>query len=390
VAFQTIKKSAKKRLSTPLRVVHIDDTKGKFMPHHASNYQRNASQSSGWVGIVIPEDSLRDIHAAASQSSWLSRQVGNAGTIAVRNAVSVVVPTAVREFLRRYAFNRIAEGGASLALGSVAGYFPCVLEAAGLYHDVNTHTYTRWTIAGRIACIILPGAGVTTLIALGAMSGSAAAALAAANFVYTPLRDITQNYIRREDNLEADERCQRFSAMISSMAYIPNQFAVNEAMQYMTNALSPTAGTLGANIAARSMVNFLGECVDDAVALGSASYFTGREVETHVRLSPPSRHTWNEVTSRILNVHAGRSALFSAVLGAAYTSDFSTAPRIRNSHSSLANESAAVGITAGVAYLPYVLTLGQSARREYDLESGSVEHPTEPVSLSSFTVLRER
>jgi len=97
--------------------------------------------------------------------------------------------------LRHYAFSRIADGGPSFALGSVASYFPCILEAAGLYRDVNNHTYTRWTIAGRIACIILPGAGVTNLIAIGAMGSSAAAALAAANFVYTPLRDVIQHYL---------------------------------------------------------------------------------------------------------------------------------------------------------------------------------------------------
>ncbi|QBC03345.1 hypothetical protein [Enterobacter cloacae] len=362
------------------------------MPRSAPHSQSNASPSSDWIDIVIPEENLIRITESSRQRSWLRRQAGNAGAIAARNTAAVVIPTAVREFLRRYAFNRIAEGSASLALGSVAGYFPCVLEAVGLYRDVNNHTYTRWTVAGRVACIILPGAGVTTLIAIGAMGSSAAAALAAANFVYTPLRDVIQHYILREDNIEADERCQRLSAAIGAIAYMPNQFAVNEAMQYGTNILVPYTGSLGANIAARSVVNFLGECADDTVALGSASYLTGREVETHVRFSPPSMRTWSAITNRILNAHAGRSALFSTVLGAGYTSDFTTASRNPNSDVSLTIESAAVGGAAGLAYLPYALTLGQDPRREYDVEAAERRGNPTPgaVSQTSFNVIRER
>ncbi|MFA3763177.1 hypothetical protein [Yersinia sp. 2466 StPb PI] len=361
------------------------------MYHSAPHVQRNASPSSDWIGIIIPEGSLMRNLEVARQHSWLRRQAGNAGAIAARNTASVVIPTAVREFLRRYVFNRIAEGSASLALGSVAGYFPCVLEATGLYRDVNNHTYTRWTIAGRIACIILSGAGVTTLIAIGAMGSSAAAALAAANFVYTPLRDVIQHYILREDNLETDERCQRISAAMGAIAYVPNQFAVNEAMQYCTNILEPYTGALGANIAARSVVNFLGECADDTVSLGSSSYLTGREVETHVRFSPPSMRTWSVITNRILNNNAGRSALFSTVLGAAYTSDFTATPRTSNSHVSLTIESAAAGAAAGLAYLPYVLTLGQAPRRGYDLEAGHAwgNNPEGQISQTSFNVIRE-
>lgn len=362
------------------------------MHHSVPHVQRNSSTSSDWIGIIIPEDSPSSPPEIARRHSWLRRQAGNAGAIAARNTASVVIPTAVREFLRRYAFNRIAEGSASLALGSVAGYFPCVLEAAGLYRDVNNHTYTRWTIAGRIACIILPGAGVTTLIAIGAMGSSAAAALAAANFVYTPLRDVVQHYILREDNLEANERCQRISAAIGAIAYVPNQFAVNEAMQYCTNILEPYTGALGANIAARSVVNFLGECADDTVSLGSSSYLTGREVETHIRFSPPSMRTWSVITNRILNTHAGRSALFSTVLGAGYASDFTATPITQNSHVSLSIESAAVGAAAGLAYLPYVLTLGQTPRREYDLEAGHGRgnNPTGQIPLTSYNVIHER
>ncbi|MEA5206374.1 hypothetical protein [Enterobacter mori] len=113
------------------------------MPRSAPHSQSNASPPSDWIDIVIPEENLIRITESSRQRSWLRRQAGNAGAIAARNTAAVVIPTAVREFLRRYAFNRIAEGSPSLALGSVAGYFPCVLEAVGLYRDVNNHTYTR-------------------------------------------------------------------------------------------------------------------------------------------------------------------------------------------------------------------------------------------------------
>lgn len=358
----------------------------------------------GSAGIIIPED----------DPTWLRRQMGNAGAIAARNAVSVVIPTALREFIRRMVFNRLAEGGASLAFGAIAGYLPCVLQAGGLYRDVQSHTYTRWTIAGRMACIILPGAGVTALIAVGGMGSSVAAALGAANFIYTPLRDIIQNYIRRDTNLTLDEHERRISAAIGAVAYVPNQMGVNEGMQYSADFLTPYLGSVGANVVARAGVNFLGECLDDTVSLGCTAYFTGQQVRTHTRFSPPSEHTWGQVADRILNIHASRSALFSSTFSAAFlaglpaggqsspgmsstmmpgttTSWESTPPPTPSyDHTGLLKESAAVGVTAGVGYFPFILSGEQTApRHQMDLEAGRGTMSGNDIRMTRFSVINE-
>lgn len=359
---------------------------------------------SGNAGIIIPNDN----------PTWLRRQAGNARAISSRNAVSVVVPTALRELMRRVLFSRISEGGASLAFGGVAGYLPCVLQAGGLYRDIQNHTYTRWTVAGRLACIILPGAGVTALIAVGGMGSAAAAALGAANFIYTPLRDICQNYVRRDSNLTPDEYERRLSAAIGAVAYIPNQIGVNEGMQYGTDFLTPYLGSVGANVVVRAGVNFLGECLDDSVSLASTAYLTGQQVRTRTHFSPPSEHTWNQVADRILNVHASRSSLFSSTFSAAFLADLPTGaqsspsmtstmmpgtsvgwgstpqPTTSYDHTGLLKESAAVGVTAGVGYFPFILSGEQtSPRHQMDLEAGRGTSPENDIRMTQFRVVNE-
>jgi hypothetical protein len=357
-----------------------------------------ASAASSRAGIIIPENS----------PTWLRRQAGNTGAIAARNAISVVVPTALRELIRRAVFSQLAEGGASLAFGAVAGYLPCVLQAGGLYRDVQSHTYTRWTVAGRIACIIIPGAGVSALIAVGGMGSAAAAALGASTFIYTPLRDFFQHYIRRDSNLTPDEYEQRVSAAISAAAYVPNQIVVNEGMQYGTDLLTPYLGSVGANVVARAGVNFLGECLDDTVSLASSAYLTGQQVQTHLRYSPPSEHTWGQVADRILNVNASRSALCSSIFSSAFLADLpgsqsspgtpinwgSTSPPPSSyDHMGLLTESAAVGVSAGVGYFPFILSSGgQTApRRQVDLEVGTGQSVLSgnAVAMTRFSVVNE-
>ncbi|AMZ77729.1 hypothetical protein A4308_12220 [Enterobacter sp. ODB01] len=358
----------------------------------------------GNAGIIIPDNN----------STWLRRQIGNASAIASRNIISVVIPTALREFIRRVVFSRIAEGGTSLAFGATAGYLPCVLQVGGLYNDIQSHTYTRWTIAGRMACIILPGAGVTALIAVGGMGSSAAAALGAANFIYTPLRDIAQNYFRRDSNLTPDEHERRICAAIGAVAYVPNQMAVNEGMQYGADFLTPYLGSVGANVVARAGVNFFGECLDDTVSLASTSCLTGQQVRTHTRFSPPSEHTWGQVADRILNIHASRSALFSSTFSAAFLADLPargksspgmtstimpgtttgcespTLPKSSYDHEGLLKESAVVGLTAGVGYFPFIVSGEQTApRRQMDLEAGRGTVPGNDIRMTRFSVVNE-
>ena len=334
------------------------------------------------ISLVIPEDNF-------SQQTWLRRQVANAGAIAYRNTLSVVIPTALREFFRHYIFNRAAESGAAVALGSVAGYLPCVLQVSGLYRDINNHTYTRWTIIGRIACILLAGTGVTILIAIGSMTSAVAAALGSANFIYTPLRDVIQHYIRLEDNLDPDAYSSRISSLFNAMAYIPNQAAVNIAMHYGSSGLGSWMGITGANVVARSFVNFLGESVDEIVSLVSRSFMTGGEGQAHTRVSPPSEHTWSHVIDRILGAHAGRSSLFSTLFSSAFMTN-ALLPNV-----SIGTESGVVGAAAGLAYLPFIFSgerIAAPPPGENAMEMGLIQsnYPTDSASIESVHFINER
>jgi len=345
------------------------------------------------VNIIIPDVSTNELPRHDNYKRLLYRHAHTLKNIACRNVASVMIPVAVREYIRRAIFTNIPEGAASFTVGSVAGYLPCLVQFGGLCRDFHNHTYTRWTVVGRLACIILPGAGVSVLIGLGLMTPATSAALSAANFVYTPLRDFIQNYLRCDNNLTPDAHERIMSGIIGAVAYAPNQFVANELMQYGADALSHTyLGSVGANMVARAGVNFFGECLDDVTNLASTSYLTGKKVETTLSFSPSSEHTWSQIADRILNIHASRSSLFSSVLSAATLADSIHArrPAVNESvpgmstplgststpytpydHVGLLRESAAVGFSAGVGYLPFVLTGEQgNDPRSYDLESG--------------------
>ncbi|WP_212584465.1 hypothetical protein [Yersinia sp. Marseille-Q3913] len=224
------------------------------------------------------------------------------------------------------------------------------------------------------------------LIATGTMDGGAAAALASANFVYTPLRDLFQHYINFESNLELDNYQRRLSATLAALSYLPNQFLVNEAMQYSTDLLVPSLGPVAANAVARSVVNFWGETVDDVTALTGMSLHSRRDVEVHLRIHKPWEQSWDQVKDKIFNVHASRSALLSTTFSAAYLTNAATTSAnlaaaaansaIMDKHAALLLESAAVGVSAALAYFPFQLISGQTAshhRNETDLRAGHMQ-----------------
>lgn len=142
--------------------------------------------SANSVNIIIPEDAIQEAPPMDNYRLNLYRHAHTFKNIACRNMASVVMPVAIQEYIRRALLEKIPTGTAFSAVGSLAGYLPCLLQFGGLYRDINNHTYTRWTIIGRFACINLTGAGVSVLLSLGLMTPAVSAAFSAANFVYTP------------------------------------------------------------------------------------------------------------------------------------------------------------------------------------------------------------
>lgn len=324
--------------------------------------------------IDIPEDTPEGRCALESWKAFLARHGLNITWIIGRNTVSVAIPTFIREVVRRELFTKIpADLGAKL-FGGVAGYLPVLMQGYGMYRDVANHTHTRYTIIGRTAAIMISGSSVACLIALGAMTPGAAAALAASNFIYTPLRDILQNYIRREDNTNTSSL--QFAMWPSSILYGFNQFGVNEGMQGLSNVLTAHMRESIANGFGRAAVNLAGETLDDLTLLNLQAAFEGTGLEVRrPRFSPPSEHSWNNALDRGLNIHPGRSSLLSTVFSSAYIAD-------HLSGENFLIESGAVGFAAFASYLTFMSGMMQTAPRHYDLEAARQNSETSPPPVS--------
>lgn len=334
--------------------------------------------------INIPEETPEGRRALESWKNFLARQTLNARWIIERNAVSVAIPTFVREVMRRSLFTQIPGGLASNLFGGFAGYLPVLMQGAGMYRDYINHTNTQYTVIGRTVAILITGSSVTCLIALGAMTPGAAAALAASNFVYTPLRDVIQNYIRREDN--TDNRSLQFAMWPGSIFCGINQSAINLGMHSLSHVLSAYMPEYVANGIGRAAVNLAGETLSDLTLLNLQAAFegTGLEVERS-RFSPPSEHSWDETLNRGLNTHASRSSMLSSVVASAYISD-------HLSGENFPIENGVIGFAAFVSYLASTSATMQTAPRcRYDLEAArqNSEGSSAPAALTRVYTIDE-
>jgi len=312
------------------------------------------------------------------------RQLLNLRLISQRNLCSVAIPTIFRELFRRgVVFNNIPEGRAAMAVGTGAVLLPSVLEFAGLVRDIRNGNSTRWRTGGRLVCAILPPVALIALIARGGMNSAAAAALASANFVYTPIRDFIQNYQRLGDDLQPGPEQRRRAQVLSGLAYGPNQGVINILMHYGSSWLEPSMGTLWANAVARAGVNFLGETADEFATLLFRSRLTGRGGQSTLNRRRPAENTWGEAMGRTLTNHAGRSALFAALFcGAFLVGTYSTSYPILV-------ESLVIGFIAVILYIFYMFSLDEpDSSVEGDLELGSLRGDSSTDSASSDTVLR--
>lgn len=331
--------------------------------------------------------SQRNSHTnASSNCSDSMRWAKNTGVVMMRNAVSVLGPTVVREGLRRTVFKSLAETHPELMAGLSLGFglLPVALQLTGLGKEYFNGTQTRETVLSRLGLIGLTGGCVGAAAVSGRMLAVAPAILSAN--IYTVLRDSAQHFIRLKDTNapESSQRCGTYTS--SSVAYMANQLLVGVGMDAWTDSLTPDLKEAGANVLARSLLNFAGETVDELFYQQSQHWFSSGEDKGPLDLTFGDRKpiTWKEVTNTVLTSAAGRSALFSSAFNAAYTPSDDTWKQFSKTDAMWASNAIAAGVL-GVGYSAFVGSHmhkensdGEDAANVGGLENQISPSPVEP------------
>ena len=311
------------------------------------------SSDSPHTTIEIPESVLNTAaHSEASESwqAFFQRHVKNTGAILTRNAVSVGMPTAAREYVRRAALPALFETlpqAAQVSLAGVSIAMPAVLQLAAIARDIKEGTQTPETLRSRLANIALVVGTGTALAATGGLA-VAANALIAAVFVYVPLREFSQYFLQLQDNNEGPLNIK--ATAFSAAVYAGNQIAVDQGMDMLSDALEPAMGKLAANIVSRALVNIGGETLDELTSRSANAYVSHNpELKIGIDFRPKDEITRKTALDQVCNTLASRASLFSASFSGAYAAPVQG---ILNSM--------VVGGILGAGYTPFVYSHAQS------------------------------
>lgn len=249
-----------------------------------------------------------------SASSSVGKNVTN---VLMRNAVSVGLPTAIREGLR-HAISEAFSDTVKIGLGGAAILMPLVLEIVGAYRDSQNGTATATTMASRAVKGTLVLAAGIAAVSTG-MLAAAGPALATATFLYAPLRDLVQYFLQLRDN--NPDGINAAATVLSAGIYGINQTLVFQAMTTLVTAFEPEMGKAAANAAARAIMNIIGETLDEFTYRGLTNCFAGRSLGSlDITLSCRSFSEINASTAadQVFNSNAGRSGLCVTALATAF------------------------------------------------------------------------
>ncbi|EOS96288.1 hypothetical protein LU631_18470 [Erwinia tracheiphila] len=313
---------------------------------------QSRSNDSPHIIIEIPESELNRVAHREAPESWqtfFQRHVKNTGTILTRNAVSVGIPTAAREYVRRSALPALFKTlpqAAQVSLAGVSVAMPVVLQLAAIVRDIKEGTQTPESLRSRLANIALVVGTGTALATTGGLS-SAANALIAAVFVYVPVRDLSQYFLQLQDNNEGSLNIK--ATAFSATAYAGNQIAVDQGMNMLSDALEPVMGKLAANIVGRALVNIGGETLDELTSRGANAYVSNNaELKIDIDFRPRDEITRKTALDQVCNTLASRASLFSAAFSGAY------AVPVQGILNSMV-----VGGILGAGYIPFVYSHAQ-------------------------------
>ncbi|MBE5254236.1 hypothetical protein [Mixta mediterraneensis] len=223
---------------------------------------------------------------------------------------------------------------------------PVVLQLAAIAQDINKGIQTPESLRSRLANIALVVGTGTALAATGGLS-VATNALIAAVFVYVPVRDLSQYFLQLQDNNKGPLNIK--ATVFSATAYAGNQFAVDQGMDMLSDALEPAMGKLAANIVGRALVNIGGETLDELTSRGANAYVSNNpELKIDIDFRPKDEITRKTILDQLCNTLASRASLFSASFSGAYSTPVQG---ILNSM--------VVGGILGAGYTPFVYSHAQ-------------------------------
>lgn len=301
--------------------------------------------------IRIDMDAAGEIYSCQPEErhNRLVQYLENTGLALARNLLTVGIPTALREYVNRGLLRQLFAEEPLIArtLGGAAIGFPIALQLIAIARDMHAGTQTPASLRARLANISLTGLSGVALVATGGLT-LAASALVAAVFVYVPLRDLMQYFLRLGDN---NSGALHLCATGKTAAlYAFNQIAVDQAMDMLSEALTPVVGSsLVANILGRALINIAGETGDE---LAFREFNAHDESNLNLQFSLGLRRK-DEISRQtalncICNTLASRASLFSASFANAYAVPFGG---ILNSM--------VVGATLGAGYVPFIYTHAQ-------------------------------
>lgn len=318
-------------------------------------------------------ENSQDNAIAPSLYAVLEQTAKNLGLSLGRNLLSVGIPTAAREYVRRGIGPHIPDT-ALKAMGGVACGLPVALELIGLARECYNNTYTKESLTARIANILTVSAASTGLVVSGNFI-AAAPTLIAAIFCYVPMRDAIQYFVQLSDN--NDSGINGKATLGASTAYVANQTAVDQLITILSDALTPYVGSVSANVLGRAIANIAGESTDDMTNSGfNALAKKNDNLQFSLSFRAKEDMTLASALDQVFTTLAGRASLFTTGFAVAYTLPLSGI---------LA--SAAVGLTLGLGYIPFVYshdqkTVPQSDDQQIDsMELGQIRFPASAQSI---------
>lgn len=298
--------------------------------------------------IQMPLDDDKD-----PRQDFLQRHAKNMGLTIGRNLVSVAIPTAMREYVRRAVLPALFKNTPRYlapTIGGITAGLPVALQLFAIARDVYRGTQTAETLRARVANILLVMATGSALVASGGLS-AAANALIAAVFVYVPFRDLAQYFVMLKDNNKSEFHFA--PSWKSAASYAVNQLAVDQGMDILSNALTPLMGPVAANMLGRAIMNTAGETCDEFTCRGfmaQQQQNPGLKMSLNVRTT--KQVSLESALDQIANTLTSRACIFSASFSTGYAMPFSG---VLNS--------ALVGATMGCGYVPFIYAHAQQSAK---------------------------
>lgn len=301
--------------------------------------------------ISIDMEGTEDIFSGPKKEkqSCFLQYLENTGLALARNLITVGIPTALREYVNRGLLKKVFEGNPMLArtLGGVTIGFPIALQLIAIARDINAGTQSPASLRARLANITLTGLSGAAVAATGGLT-LAASSLIAAVFVYVPLRDLLQYFLRLGDNNSGE--IHLCATGKTAALYVVNQVAVDHAMTMLSEALTPLVGnSVAANMLGRALINIAGETGDELAYRGfNAQAENNPHLQYHLGFRRKDEITRQTAMDHIFNTLASRASLFST----SFANGFAVPVEgILNSM--------VIGATLGAGYMPFIYTHAQ-------------------------------